>query len=191
MTYIAHMKRARDADAAATRCAPKMMKHHVSDFSQLKSVIDDMVAAVQRLEARLSADVTTPQGALATPATASNAAEAVSQRYARVVRAFRKLPSAKYFRDPVDWQKLKLWDYRDIVKTPMDLNTVVRKLASRKYETAADLRADVDLIWENAIAYNGSESWIVKYVDVMRRVANRELDQASTRDLHSKKKKRS
>ena len=44
----------------------------------------------------------------------------------------------------------------------MDLLTILRKLENREYETVEALRADVDLIWSNAIAFNGEESWIKK-----------------------------
>ena len=80
------------------------------------------------------------------------------------MRCSRVQPSAKYFKEPVQWQKLQLWNYLDIVTNPMDLATVLRKLENRDYQSVAALRADVDLIWDNAILFNGEGSWIKKSV---------------------------
>ena len=37
------------------------------------------------------------------------------------------------FRDPVDWQGLNLMDYPLIIKKPMDLLTVKKKMACNNY----------------------------------------------------------
>ena len=105
----------------------------------------------------------------------------VSQLYTKVIRALRQQQAAKYFREPVDWQKLKLWNYLEVVTRPMDLLTVVHNLEARKYETVEELRADVDLIWDNAIAYNGEGSWIKKYVDAMKQIASRKFAEIAAR----------
>lgn len=39
---------------------------------------------------------------------------------------------------------------------------MLKKLEKRQYPRVGDLRADIDLIWNNAITFNGTQSWIYK-----------------------------
>ncbi|KAL6856871.1 hypothetical protein ACP4OV_018253 [Aristida adscensionis] len=55
---------------------------------------------------------------------------------------------------PVDVVKLNLPDYFDIVKEPMDLGTIQKKLNAGMYATPRDFAADVRLTFGNAMAYN-------------------------------------
>ena len=41
-----------------------------------------------------------------------------------------------------------------IVKTPMDLGTVRKKLMNNKYETVEAVFDDIQLIWDNCKTYN-------------------------------------
>jgi len=66
------------------------------------------------------------------------------------------------FRDPVQWQMLGLTDYVDIVKYPMDLGTVKKKLDSKDYKKLEQCAADIRLIWSNAMLYNQPGSLVYK-----------------------------
>ncbi|VAI46706.1 unnamed protein product [Triticum turgidum subsp. durum] len=58
------------------------------------------------------------------------------------------------FNIPVDAEKLNIPDYNDIIKHPMDLGTIKKKLDSGSYTRPSDFAADVRLTFSNAIAYN-------------------------------------
>ncbi|KQJ94930.1 transcription factor GTE9 isoform X2 [Brachypodium distachyon] len=58
------------------------------------------------------------------------------------------------FSIPVDPVKLNIPDYFDIVKHPMDLGTIQKKLNSGSYPTPWEFAADVRLTFSNAILYN-------------------------------------
>jgi hypothetical protein len=62
------------------------------------------------------------------------------------------------FREPVDWKNLELFDYPKIVKKPMDLGTVKRKLERGQYPNANDCASDIRLIWTNCKTYNADGS---------------------------------
>ena len=62
------------------------------------------------------------------------------------------------FREPVDWQALGLFDYPQVVKKPMDLGLVKKKLNEGKYKTIHDAADDIRLIWKNCMAYNADGS---------------------------------
>ncbi|TVU29378.1 hypothetical protein EJB05_20942 [Eragrostis curvula] len=58
------------------------------------------------------------------------------------------------FNEPVDAKKLNIPDYRDIIKHPMDLGTIKKKLDSGSYSSPLDFAADVRLTFNNAMTYN-------------------------------------
>ena len=58
------------------------------------------------------------------------------------------------FRKPVDWKKLNLPTYPDIVKHPMDLSTIKKKLQKKEYFSAKECIADIALVWRNCQTFN-------------------------------------
>eukprot|EP00761_Pharyngomonas_kirbyi_P008608 gb/GECH01008620.1/.p1 GENE.gb/GECH01008620.1/~~gb/GECH01008620.1/.p1 ORF type:complete len:649 (+),score=206.66 gb/GECH01008620.1/:1-1947(+) len=65
------------------------------------------------------------------------------------------------FLQPVDPDKLGLPDYFDIIKQPMDLGTIGKKLDGSEYENIEQFASDVRLVWNNCIAYNPPKSDVV------------------------------
>ena len=66
------------------------------------------------------------------------------------------------FLEPVDPEKLSLHDYRDIVKQPMDLGTVKKKMENRQYRKPEEFAADVRLTFTNCYKYNPPEHEVVQ-----------------------------
>ncbi|XP_077391228.1 bromodomain testis-specific protein isoform X2 [Festucalex cinctus] len=58
------------------------------------------------------------------------------------------------FYTPVDTVALALHDYHDIIKQPMDLGTVKKKMEQREYTSAKEFAADVRLMFSNCFKYN-------------------------------------
>ncbi|OAD78554.1 hypothetical protein PHYBLDRAFT_104245, partial [Phycomyces blakesleeanus NRRL 1555(-)] len=58
------------------------------------------------------------------------------------------------FLAPVDIVALHIPDYPTIVKHPMDLSTIERKLNQGEYDTPDDFEADVRLMFKNCYLYN-------------------------------------
>lgn len=67
-------------------------------------------------------------------------------------------PISEVFQEPVDPIADEVPDYLDIIQNPSDLSTVRNKLLTDQYQTLQDFKDDVNLIWDNAIAYNGRSS---------------------------------
>ncbi|CAF0868296.1 unnamed protein product [Adineta steineri] len=65
------------------------------------------------------------------------------------------------FAKPVDVKNLNLSDYYQIIKKPMDLGTVKRKLETREYASADEFATDVRLIFSNCYLYNGPHTDVV------------------------------
>ena len=58
------------------------------------------------------------------------------------------------FNVPVDPEELGLPDYFDIIKKPMDLGSIHKKLDGGAYHSIDDFQSDVNLTFDNAMTYN-------------------------------------
>ena len=69
----------------------------------------------------------------------------------------KKLMTHKHgwvFNEAVDAEKLGLHDYHTIIKKPMDLGTIKKRLNSKYYTTPGDFAEDIKLTFANAMTYN-------------------------------------
>lgn len=64
------------------------------------------------------------------------------------------------FLRPVEWKKLGLYDYPKIIKHPMSIHSIRRKLSASKYSSFEQVIKDLDLIWSNCREYNQENSVI-------------------------------
>ncbi|CAN0111829.1 unnamed protein product, partial [Ectocarpus fasciculatus] len=81
------------------------------------------------------------------------------------------------FNDPVDPVHLNLPDYFEIITKPMDLGTVARKLAKEGaggYQEHEEFSADVQLVFDNAMKYNGPESEVYPVAERMKKEFNKD-----------------
>jgi len=69
-----------------------------------------------------------------------------------------KWPLTQPFRAPVDPVRDGALNYLEVVKHPMDLGTVRKKLADGQYSSAQQFIDDIHLICGNAILFNGENS---------------------------------
>lgn len=77
------------------------------------------------------------------------------KRCSDILKELKKAPASLDFRYPVPYVEMRLFDYPDIIKNPMDLSTVEKKLKARKYEAVDDFVSDINLIFSNCYLYNG------------------------------------
>lgn len=71
-----------------------------------------------------------------------------------VLKQCQQHPDGYPFVTPVDWKKLKCPDYPQIIKNPMDMSKVERRLHALQYSCADEFIDDMNLIWRNAMTYN-------------------------------------
>jgi hypothetical protein len=67
-------------------------------------------------------------------------------------------PICSPFIEMVDPERDGAPNYLDIVKKPMALAEVKRKLVNNEYDSVRSWESDVSLIWKNAHAYNGEDT---------------------------------
>ena len=114
-----------------------------------------------------------PRAALSTP-------RARPHKYTHTSRAARSLTAlfalantparrAVPFREAVDWKALQLFDYPQIIKSPMDLGTVKGKIESNGYRSLEECAEDIRLIWKNCMTYNADGSEFYNLADSFSR----------------------
>ncbi|PSR90897.1 hypothetical protein BD289DRAFT_481439 [Coniella lustricola] len=65
-------------------------------------------------------------------------------------------------------------DYYSVIKQPMDLGTMTKKLKQLQYKSKADFVADLNLIWDNCLRYNQNLSnHLPRLANGMRREADK------------------
>ena len=92
----------------------------------------------------------------------------VWNRCSNIVRNIKGKAIASVFARPVDPKKDGVPTYFDIIKNPMDLQTIINKLkdpktGQRVYNDPREFSADMRLIWHNCRIYNGIEAKVGQY----------------------------
>ncbi|KAJ8713005.1 hypothetical protein PYW08_008309 [Mythimna loreyi] len=78
----------------------------------------------------------------------------------KLLRMLRQKDASDIFTEPVDLQEVP--DYSTIVKHPMDLSTMGKKLDRGAYATIDDIEADFKLMIENCLTYNNKDTVFYK-----------------------------
>lgn len=89
---------------------------------------------------------------------------------------YRQDPESLPFRQPVDPTLLGIPDYFDIVKNPIDLSTIKRKLDTGQYQEPWQYVDDIWLMFNNAWLYNRKTSRVYKYCSKLAEVFEQEVD---------------
>uniref|UniRef100_A0A914GTV5 Uncharacterized protein n=1 Tax=Globodera rostochiensis TaxID=31243 RepID=A0A914GTV5_GLORO len=66
------------------------------------------------------------------------------------------------FLEPVDAEALNLPDYFEVIKEPMDLSTIKKKMDARQYTSPEEFRSDVLLMSRNCFTYNPEDQPVHK-----------------------------
>jgi len=79
------------------------------------------------------------------------------------------------FMKPVDAVKLRIPDYYEIIKNPMDFGTVKKKLDKVDYLNAQECIEDFKLVWNNCYKYNKPGEDVVIMAEVIEKFFNEKL----------------
>ncbi|KAI8874024.1 Bromodomain-containing protein, partial [Ramicandelaber brevisporus] len=98
------------------------------------------------------------EAAVATPVNKKGRASDPQLKFCGVmIRDFFKRnhnPYALPFHYPVDWRAMNIPDYPFVVKKPMDMSTMRKKIEERHYADASEFEADFRLMLNNCFTYN-------------------------------------
>ncbi|EAW10502.1 putative transcription regulator BDF1 [Aspergillus clavatus NRRL 1] len=73
------------------------------------------------------------------------------------IQSLKRMNDARFFREPVDPIKMNIPHYPQIIKHPMDLGTIERKLKNNEYKAAQAVVNDFHLMVQNAVTFNGPD----------------------------------
>ncbi|KAJ3253267.1 hypothetical protein HDU77_004667 [Chytriomyces hyalinus] len=76
----------------------------------------------------------------------------------QIIGKVRRLKDAPPFLVPVDPIRLGIPTYFDVVKRPMDLSTIQKKMETHQYKTAHGFIDDCTLMFDNCYLFNGRDS---------------------------------
>jgi hypothetical protein len=94
----------------------------------------------------------------------------------KILKDLQNKPEAEAFRHPVDWKGLNLPNYPQIIKKPMDLQTIETKLNRKQYANAFEFAEDMRLVWSNAKTYNQPGSGIFMVAESLGKAWERKFN---------------
>ncbi|XP_036762374.2 bromodomain testis-specific protein [Manis pentadactyla] len=94
-----------------------------------------------------------------------------------VLKALWKHAFSWPFQQPVDAVKLKLPDYYTIIKNPMDLNTIKKRLEHKYYVNASECIEDFNIMFSNCYLYNKPGDDIVLMAQALEKLYRQKLSQ--------------
>ncbi|KZC11582.1 Transcription initiation factor TFIID subunit 1 [Dufourea novaeangliae] len=87
----------------------------------------------------------------------------------------KSMTEAWPFLKPVNKKLVK--DYYTVIKRPMDLETVSKKVSAHKYHNRHEFLRDIEQILENCTIYNGKESVYTNKAEMLAKVCKETLDE--------------
>ena len=78
----------------------------------------------------------------------------LKQKCLEVLKGLQTHQHGWVFNVPVDPVELGLPDYFDVIKNPMDLGSIQKKLEKNEYHAIKDFQSNVNLSFDNAMTYN-------------------------------------
>jgi bromodomain-containing factor 1 len=109
----------------------------------------------------------------------------------QTIRNLKKRKDTAIFINPVDPIALGIPTYFDIVKHPMDISTIEKKMAQKEYSTIAEVKADFDLMFANCFLFNGQTSAVALMCKSVQTGFEREMLKLPKVAKPADKKKRS
>ena len=94
--------------------------------------------------------------------------DALRQKFVKVIDGTKKMRNyGSVFAEPVDYVSMNLPDYPEVIRRPMDLQTLRSNLMLGEYTHFWQFVRDADLIWSNCRVYNAAqnESFFLKAAD--------------------------
>lgn len=91
----------------------------------------------------------------------------LQRKLSEILDSLKKEPKAQIFLTKVS--KKDAPDYYDVIKHPMDLGTIARKL--HLYRDLESFKKDLDLIWSNCLTYN-TASYFIDCANEMKMIAD-------------------
>ncbi|KAJ3164425.1 hypothetical protein HDU88_005302 [Geranomyces variabilis] len=107
-----------------------------------------------------------------------------------VIRNLKRLKDARPFLEPVDPVRLGIPTYFTLIKQPMDISTIEKKLRESTYASAQQFADDVTLMLQNCFTFNGRESPVGQNGQALERAFAKQMEKLPLQSKSDKSKKR-
>jgi transcription initiation factor TFIID subunit 2 len=138
--------------------------HYVKKEEIPKKVVDTpKVVAVRKIVPQPSnTQVVIEPSSLNSPCPQEPAAEPLYKIFKKILRKLCTHSSAAPFLRPVDPVLDGVPNYLDVIRHPMDLSTIRRKVDSSEYKSIDDFKRDVEQMLQNCFTYNQENTPVYK-----------------------------
>lgn len=93
-----------------------------------------------------------------------------------LVNEMLKLKMSEPFREPIDAKTLKLPNYHKIIKQPMDLGTIKKRLENQFYWSSQEAIKDFETIFLNCTTYNKSDEQMIKAAHALKKKFDKKIE---------------
>ena len=108
-----------------------------------------------------------------------------------MIRNMKKKKDVYFFTSPVDPVALNIPQYFTIIKEPMDISTIEKKINENSYSAVQQIVDDFDLMFNNCFLFNGPVSPVTAAGKALQKWLHKELEKLpKTLDKLTEKKKR-
>jgi len=91
-------------------------------------------------------------------------------RYSKILKTLSQTKHGWIFGEPVDPVKLKIPDYFNIIKNPMDFGTIKSRIEKEMYTNENEVISDIELVFSNAFTYNPQDSDVYHMAETLSKM---------------------
>lgn len=126
-------------------------------------------------------------GDTAQASTADSGAEPITEPrkkfLTKALQNLKRSADARFYKVPVDYVGLNLPSYPEVVKQPMDLSTIEKKLKGGEYHSVDELVADFELMVQNSVLFNTAEHVVSVEGRKLKAVFDRQMSNLPPADV--------
>ncbi|KAK5801198.1 hypothetical protein VI817_003410 [Penicillium citrinum] len=87
----------------------------------------------------------------------------------------KRMHDSRFYREAVDYVKLNIPNYPFVIKEPMDLSTIEKKLKNNSYSSPEALFRDFDLMVNNSLVFNGPDHLVFQEGDKLKQTFHKQM----------------
>ncbi|OQE25061.1 hypothetical protein PENSTE_c006G02585 [Penicillium steckii] len=87
----------------------------------------------------------------------------------------KRMHDSRFYREAVDYVKLNIPNYPYVIKEPMDLSTIEKKLKNNSYSSPEALFRDFDLMVNNSLVFNGPDHLVFQEGDKLKQTFHKQM----------------
>ncbi|OGM41108.1 transcription regulator BDF1 [Aspergillus bombycis] len=108
------------------------------------------------------------------------------------IQSLKRMHDSRFYREPVDPEKMNIPHYPQIIRQPMDLGTIERRLKNNEYKSVKAVIDDFNLMVQNSLTFNGPDHIVAQEGQKLKSTFEKQMINCPrTDDIEEKKPKKS